>query len=365
MERARNAVLGALVADAASLGLHWIYDPARIAEVAGDAPEFVEPDVAHYKGVTGYFAHKGKQAGDSTHYGEQLMVCLRSLAACGGELDTTDYERRFFDTFGPGGSWVGYIDYATRVTLRNIDQAVCLSITAAREFDLDAYEAERPLMESKVMAAIQKWRGDQLLRAMDKAVEVTHPGNEEMRRIGREMARMVETAREGFHGADDVQLPAVSKLPPVVARYAGAPAFDKVVESAVRVTNDNDDALGWALPIAHMLEAAVQGSGPREAALAAAAVDPRMQDAFVFDGDAAEQYGLACTLAQAAPLILTMVRDADGFEHAIRANIRAGGESAGRAIVLGAVLGAAFGVPEEWVERTRAASEAAELLASL
>ena len=120
--------MGALVADAASLGLHWIYDPARIEEVAGEAPEFVEPDIAHYRGVTGYFAHGAKQAGDSTHYGEQMLVCLRSLAAMGGELDTTDYERRFFDSFGPGGAWVGYIDYATRVTLRNVDQAVCLSI---------------------------------------------------------------------------------------------------------------------------------------------------------------------------------------------------------------------------------------------
>ena len=128
--------MGALVADAASLGLHWIYDPARIEEVAGEAPEFVEPDIAHYRGVTGYFAHGAKQAGDSTHYGEQMLVCLRSLAAMGGELDTTDYERRFFDSFGPGGAWVGYIDYATRVTLRNVDQDLYKSRVASKLIEL-------------------------------------------------------------------------------------------------------------------------------------------------------------------------------------------------------------------------------------
>ena len=29
-----TAILGALVADSASLGLHWVYDPARIAEIS-------------------------------------------------------------------------------------------------------------------------------------------------------------------------------------------------------------------------------------------------------------------------------------------------------------------------------------------
>ena len=33
---------GALVADAAAMGLHWLYDQDRIAEAAGDAPELLE-----------------------------------------------------------------------------------------------------------------------------------------------------------------------------------------------------------------------------------------------------------------------------------------------------------------------------------
>ena len=118
-----EAVLGGLVADAAALGVHWIYDTGRVADVGGAEPEFLEPDRAAYKGVPAYFAHQGKSAGDLTHYGEQLMVALESLAATGGELDASDYERRFVERFGPGGSWVGYIDYATRETLRNTDDA--------------------------------------------------------------------------------------------------------------------------------------------------------------------------------------------------------------------------------------------------
>ena len=47
-----------------------------------------------------------------------------------------------------------------------------------------------------------------------------------------------------------------------------------------------------------------------------------------------------------------------------RANILAGGDSAGRAIVLGAVLGAAYGVPETWCRRTRCLGGAERLLKS-
>jgi hypothetical protein len=103
-ERARQAVVGALVGDAAALGLHWIYDADRLAEMGGEAPEFREPDLRAYRGVSAYLAHKGKRAGDRTHYGEQLLVLLRSLAATGGALDVVDYERRFVDAFGPGGT---------------------------------------------------------------------------------------------------------------------------------------------------------------------------------------------------------------------------------------------------------------------
>ena len=62
-----DLIRGALVADAASLGAHWIYDKARVAEVCGETPEFLEPDVQNYRGGAGYFAAKGKRAGDSSH----------------------------------------------------------------------------------------------------------------------------------------------------------------------------------------------------------------------------------------------------------------------------------------------------------
>lgn len=46
------AVLGALVADSAALGLHWLYDPQRIAIIeASKGLAFLQPDPAHYEGA--------------------------------------------------------------------------------------------------------------------------------------------------------------------------------------------------------------------------------------------------------------------------------------------------------------------------
>jgi len=108
-----NAVLGALTADAAALGLHWLYDTDRLAEVAGDHVVFRQPRIEDYEGFTGYFAHGWRKSGDLSHYGESLMVMLRSLTENYGEFAAQQYQKVFKLYFGPGGCFVGYIDNAT------------------------------------------------------------------------------------------------------------------------------------------------------------------------------------------------------------------------------------------------------------
>lgn len=54
-ERAFYAVVGAFVGDAASMGLHWLYDQERILHVAGFEPEFRSTKQFDYQDK-GYFA---------------------------------------------------------------------------------------------------------------------------------------------------------------------------------------------------------------------------------------------------------------------------------------------------------------------
>ncbi|MEX2520881.1 MAG: hypothetical protein WD969_16305 [Paracoccaceae bacterium] len=65
MNRREGALLAALTAAASALRLRWLYGQNRIAELAGDAPEFRTPNAAVHVGADGgglgYFAHGGER----------------------------------------------------------------------------------------------------------------------------------------------------------------------------------------------------------------------------------------------------------------------------------------------------------------
>jgi len=120
--RARNAILGGFLADAAAIGLHWYYDVAEVTRRGGAAPEFQPPERNPY--------HAHRRAGEPTHYGDHARVMLESLVASGG-LDTEDYRRRMLERFGAPG-YDGYLDRATRGLLAtgkgaHDNQAGCLA----------------------------------------------------------------------------------------------------------------------------------------------------------------------------------------------------------------------------------------------
>ncbi|MGB0853428.1 MAG: ADP-ribosylglycohydrolase family protein [Pikeienuella sp.] len=296
-DKARAVVAGALVADAASMGFHWLYDQARIREVARQAPEFRMPNRADY-GDKGYFAHEGKAAGMPSQYGAQMLTMARSLART-GLYDAADYAAEFRATFGYGGTWVGYIDRPTRVTLDGM---------AAAE------AADKPLTSV---------------------------------------------------GADDAQLPAVSKLPPLVAQHYDDAALPDMVESAVRVTNNRDDSVAWGQAVAAMIRAAIKGASPEEAVDAARGqstlVDQQIDAALTHHAhstaEVASAFALHCQLEVAFPVICHAIATATDYADAIRANIYAGGDNCGRSVPIGAVLGACFagterGVPPKWTMKT-------------
>lgn len=119
-DRVSAGLIGAYVADAAALGFHWLYDPGRIASLAGDSPAFHEPNPADFEGFRGGFVHPTKRAGDLSQYGAQLRVAIQSMVAMEGRFDIIDFQDRFAATFGADGLWDGYIDKATKGTLVNL-----------------------------------------------------------------------------------------------------------------------------------------------------------------------------------------------------------------------------------------------------
>ena len=110
--RSTNAIKGALIADAATLGTHWIYDVPRISEItdANDgSASFVKIDPANYEGVPSYFAHGNRSDGSNTQYGEVLKTALKSIIDNNGNFDVEKYQESFVAHFGPGGTYLSLI----------------------------------------------------------------------------------------------------------------------------------------------------------------------------------------------------------------------------------------------------------------
>ncbi|WP_286222511.1 ADP-ribosylglycohydrolase family protein [Marinobacter apostichopi] len=368
--RMAAALAGGWVADAASLGLHWLYDSNRILEVAGQAPEFLTPSADYFGKGFGFFAHGGKQAGDVSHYGAATKVLTDSLLACQGKLSVRDYQRRFLAYFGPGGDWQGYIDNPTRITLQNLIANEQKAIEAGKaSIQTPLTDKQQRILVQKVLPYTRRLSGKQLAAPVREAIGLTYQ-EPEIQKAGVLLAETIDGQLLPESGADDMQLPAVSKLPPLVACYAGQADLMTQVEAAVRVTNHNDDAVAWARCAARLLESVFLGKPLSEAIDKAApeapdrknldqALSARSLDAI----NAGDTFGRTCYLHEAMPVIFHIISQASSFTEAIRANIHCGGDSCGRAWILGPVMaaihgvGSSQGVPLSWLAQvTDAAS---------
>jgi hypothetical protein len=310
------AILGALVADSAALGLHWLYDPVRIAEIeAARGLVFLQPEPADYAGAKGYFAHGRKAFGESTGYGEVCLLMLKHLAKH-GTFSRNEYQVEYRAHFGPGGEFVGYVDSPTRLTLRTL---------------LSLEPAEFPAAS----------------------------------------------------GADDDQHPALAALPALVATHSGTlEDLMKRVEEAVRVTNNNELAIAAARCSSVALFKLLHGARVSQALadalpFAGPILQPLLEQALAIpklDSIAAtERFGRACHVTEGLPVIFHIAQRAVDYRTAIESNIRAGGDSCGRSIMLGALAaahaamqnGAVFPIPLPWLARYRKLAEAADACAAL
>jgi len=297
-ETHRNTLLGGFVADAASLGVHWIYDVHRLNEVIkthNNQIAFLPVNKSHYRGEVGYFAHGHKHSGMLSQYGESLSLMINSMNACEGQFKTESVQQYFKDSFGAGGSFQGYIDKPTAGTLQNL------------------------------------------------ASGQTNPS-----------------------GIEDDQLPALSRLAPVIVAYHKHPDFNQILEHAITITNTHQDALDYGRVYADLLTLILNGTELKTALQQTAEQAPDtvrkgLKDALVSKETDSIKYGettgRACPLSQAIPLCFHILNNADSYQQAVETNILAGGDNSGRSIVIGTILGAYYGmdertgIPIEWLLR--------------
>lgn len=362
-ERRFACLIGALTADAAAMGLHWLYDAKRIPEISGGRPEFMEPRAENYHQGGGYFAHPQLEAGDNSQYGESLLAFVHGINASAGQLEVRQLQQSFRDAFGPGGRWHGYIDHPTRITLSNLLAGENAGRTAeAQLLEQSSLSPSRQHEVQRIVAPLAKVKsGEALLAAVREEADA------ELLEVALAVAKARDEALPVASGAQDEQLPALPSVVATVACDPEAPDLLERVERSLRVTHDDERALPWARFLAGALSAALGGAEVRAAIQAGLEAEPsvreRVEEALALDeADPAElagKLGRACYLRDGVPIACAFASRASSWREAVRWNVLAGGDSCGRSIPLGALLGAAWGIggerglPYDWLARVR------------
>ncbi len=154
--KVKDLVLSCLVADAYSLGAHWIYDEKQLKELEVDWNKLNDAKAIW---------HKEKKAGDFTHYGDQTLWLYEFLE------DKESFDVNEYLEFWRSKIEVynGYIDGATRETLENINDEV--SPTGSSSTDLSIIGRIAPLL----LVSNSK---EDFLQNVQKFVTCTHNSNE-------------------------------------------------------------------------------------------------------------------------------------------------------------------------------------------
>ena len=136
------AILGGFIADAATMGLHWIYDPLEIERLVETRPSsdpafFEPPSSPFYQYVNGEFSP----------YGAEALGILKALASqpniSGQELTIAFVEyMRNYD---------GYKNKATRYLIENVDAGLAFPNAAPDDGQANAL--------TKVPAAVARYSG--------------------------------------------------------------------------------------------------------------------------------------------------------------------------------------------------------------
>lgn len=274
---AQAALWGAFCADAYALGAHWVYETDKIE--AGDF------DWEHYNAPIMHYHHP-KNAGDLTHYGDQ-MGWLLGLVARTYDFDCDAFSRLWYEKMQ---GYEGYVDSASRQLIHMIESKGDREGTSA---DLAGAASFAPLL----------YRYRENIRFLLEAVEglsgLTH-ANDEVTRAALYFAEV------GFHLIQD-----------------------RPMEATLR---------GVAAEYCHRIKDQVQ-----------AGIDSRFRPSY----EAVEYFGKSCGIGSLGGVIHLLMKYENDFRGAMEANVRAGGDSAARGLIVGTLLGAHLGmeaIPSGWPE---------------
>ncbi|MCG8566531.1 MAG: ADP-ribosylglycohydrolase family protein [Desulfobacterales bacterium] len=297
-EKIRASIMAGFVADALSLGVHWVYDTKAIQNRYGRLTEMTSPELADY--------HQGKAKGEFTHYGDQALVLLQSLAQ-GHIFELKDFSQLWQALFE---DYTGYVDHATRETLDHFKRGSSPMVAGAVSLDLGGAARIFPL---GLLLGRGMERSDFVRAAMDQT-RMTH---------------------------NTPQVVGVARL--LAETYARVVDGQKPVSALEEALEHNPDL---PLDISALVKAALRSRDEESSSVIA-------------------EFGPACSWDGAlAGAVHLLARYEDDLETALVENIMAGGDSAARGIPVAWLLGAhdPQGLPQRWCRDLAARGEIEDLI---
>lgn len=276
----------ALIANAASLGVHWIYDVNYLLNLSEQqALLFLRQEKERYdKADPAYFAYPNTDVGDVSVQGEILKWLYKALFD-NSNFSDDDYKLLLYKKFMPGGSYQGYVEiYAKKLVLINLLNQLKKDSTQILMNDNNLVGFMPYLVAKEFNLSNEKaWSLAQVLTN-----NTFYPSYYEM--------------------------------------------FDFILE------NLKNKGLKQAIG-----EAIILGPKAMQTSLEKA-IDINDTNHFI------ENFaGRACSIEDAVPLIIHILYFSTSFEQAIELNAKMGGASSDRALLLGAILNQVYPLPEAWV----------------
>ena len=295
-DRAKAMVLASFAADALALGVHWIYNTNVIDKKWGRVEEYIQPERPTF--------HPSKDIGDFTHYGDQTLVLLNSVAANSGFniINFAEEWQQF------SKSYAGYIDGATKATLENINAGKQPTEAGSDSNDLAGAARIAPLVYS--------YRDD-ITKLIDSAraqTTVTH-NNQEVIDTAAFFGSVAFTVLNGKRPLNAIQL--------TLEEQFNRKPYSTWVEEGLKSTEKDT----------------------RQAML---------------------DLGQMCEVQAAFPCVIHLIaKYEDNLKEGLIENAMAGGDSAGRGLTVGMVLGAHLGIdaiPSKWLSDLKAYQQIVDLM---
>ena len=294
-----DIVFTSLIADALALGPHWIYHQRELKQRFGHIMNYMVPATAY---------HTGKNAGDQTHYGDQTLLLLHSIAEL-GRFDLQHYAAKWRE-FWDNPQTISYRDSATKATLAHLHSGVPLESAASSSAELGGTVRTAPLF-------LLDWEDDEALFSAARSLTA-------------------------FTHSDPAVIEAAEFFTRVtLAAQRGAGISDALEKTAA--------LLHWeAIPTEWFAAARLSSASSAT------------------DGEALEEHGLTCHIPDAFTGVChLLLRHPETPATALIENINAGGDSAARGMVLGMVYGAASPVsalPAAWMSDLNSRDEIKRLI---